>query len=97
MFKSLILQVTAFPGAETIHSLQGAVVGYLLATGYLSDKLTRVGIAFTLMQGFAIYETLEQWRIGDSGDVDFQVMLMTAWLSAVITLAVHLVRETYKT
>lgn len=90
MFDELILQVTRFPGAEAIHSLQGVVIGVLLARGYLKGSLERVGIAIALMAGFAIYEGYERWRIMDEADVDFQVMLITAWLSAMITLAVHL-------
>ena len=93
MLRNLVLQFAQFPGAETIHLLQGVVCGVLLVTGYLRSSTARVCIALTLMVGFAIYETLEQWRIGDSGDVDFQVMLITMWLSGAVTLGVKYLRR----
>lgn len=96
MLENLILQFAKFPGAESIHGLQGAVAGYLLMTGVVKSKTAHVLTAMTLVVAFAIYEGFERWRIGDAADVDFQVALITAWLSACITLVVHLVYEHFK-
>ena len=96
MLRSLILQLTAFPGAESIHALQGVVVGVLLARAYLTERLEQAVIALTLMVGFAIYETLEQWSIGDRGDIDFQVQLIALWVSALVTIAVNLCWAHYR-
>ena len=93
MLRNLILQFSQFPGAETIHLLQGVVCGILLVSGYLRSSVARVVIALVLMAGFAIYEGYEQWRIGDAGDIDFQVFLITMWLTMHVTLAVHLARR----
>ena len=90
MIENLLLQFHKFPFAESIHSLQGIVIGILIARGYLADSLVRVMIALVLMSGFIAYETLEQYRIGDMGDLDVSAMLIAAWLSAMVTLVVHL-------
>ena len=96
MLSNIILSFTKFPAAESIHLLQGAVAGYLLLTGVVKAKVAHVLTAMTIVVAFAIYEGYERWRIGDEADVDFQVALITAWLSAVITLVIHLVREHLK-
>ena len=93
MLHNIILAFTQFPGAESIHLLQGVVAGFLLARAYLKQNIANVGIALTLLAGFAIYEGYERWRIGDNADTDFQVFLITMWLTATITLAVHLLRS----
>ena len=96
MLHDLILQIAKFPGAESIHLLQGAVAGWLLVRGYLKKCLVRVSIAVVIIIAFAIYETLERWRINDPGDVDFQVALIAAWLTSMITLAYAMIREWLK-
>ena len=93
MLQNLIIQFSKFPGAESIHLLQGVVAGFLLANGYIRDSVARVCIALTLLAGFAIYEGYEMFRIKDEGDIDFQVFLITMWLSCCVTLAIHLYRE----
>ena len=93
VIEHLVLQFQRFPGAETIHSLQGVIVGILLARGYLKESLARVGVALTLMAAFAIYEGYERWRIGDEADLDFAAMLVAAWISTLVTLAIHLIRN----
>ena len=97
MLENLVLQFRRFPFAESIHMAQGIVVGILLARGYLKESLVRVGIALTLMAAFAVYEALEQLRIGDRGDLDFSAMLIAAWLSAMVTLGLHLLINRKKT
>ena len=91
--KELILQITKFPGAESIHMAQGFVAGWLLVQGYIHRCLVRVVIAVLVMITFAIYETLEMFRIADKGDIDFQVALICMWLSGCLTLAYHLIRK----
>ena len=91
MLRNMILQITAFPGAEAVHSLQGVVIGFLLARAYLEESLAQALVALTLLAGFCVYESLEQLRIADRGDIDVMVLLVTTWLSAVITLVVTLV------
>ena len=96
MLKDLILQIAQFPGAESLHMLQGAVAGYLLVQGYLKDSVARVSIALTILVGFIAYETLEQWRIGDNGDLDTQAALISMWICGIITLAISLIRKAQK-
>lgn len=92
MLHNIILAFTQFPGAESIHLLQGVVAGFLLARGYLKQCITHVAIAVTLLVGFAIYEGYERWRIGDNADTDFQVFLITMWLTSLLTLGIAVIR-----
>ena len=92
MIESIVIQFRKFPGAETVHLLQGAVAGFLMVNGYIHQSVARVLIAFVIMTGFAIYEICERWRIGDEADIDFAVFLVTMWASMMITLAVYLIR-----
>ena len=93
MLHNVILAFTKFPGAESIHLIQGVIAGILLTQGYIHKCIARVGIALFVMVAFAVYEGYERWRIQDNADVDFQVMLITAWISAIITLAFYIVRQ----
>ena len=81
MLENLVIQFTKFPGAEIIHSLQGAVVGILLVKAYCEKCVAQAWIAFTILVGFAIYEGYERWRIGDEADIDFQVFLIMMWVT----------------
>ena len=96
MFQEIILAFHHFPGAETIHLLQGVVVGFLLATGYLKEKPARVIIALTLLIGFAIYEGYERWRILDNADTDFSIFLITSWITGIITFVCHVVWRAWR-
>lgn len=96
MLHDIILAFTKFPGAESIHLLQGVVAGCLLAVGYLKRELAYVGIALTLLAGFAIYEGYERWRIGDNADTDFQVFLITMWAACILTLAVTVLKTHWR-
>ena len=92
MLHNIILAFTQFPGAESIHLLQGVVAGFLLARAYLKRNIANAIIALTLLVGFAIYEGYERWRIGDNADTDFQVFLITMWLTSSLTLMVACIR-----
>ena len=96
MLQALLLQFAKFPGAETIHLLQGAVAGWLLASGYLANRTARIVLALALMKGFAIYEGYERWVIGDRADIDFQVFLIMMWLTASVTLVIGLWQQRNK-
>lgn len=92
MFHDLIEQITQFPQAEFVHLMQGAVAGWLIVFSYIHKRVEGVIIGFLILCAFAIYETLERWRIGDPADVDFQVALIFAWVSAVVTIAYYVIK-----
>ena len=77
----LISQFTKFPLAETIHLLQGAIAGILVARGYHAKAAADMLAALLIMVGFAIYEGFERWRINDNADIDFQVFLIVMWIA----------------
>lgn len=96
MLHNLLLQFHRFPGAESIHLAQGLVAGWLLVSGYIHQRAERVAIALVLLAGFCVYETLEQWRIGDNGDLDVSAFLIAMWLSAIMSLAIYLGVEAWR-
>ena len=81
MLDNIAYVIREFPGAELIHSLQGAVVGILLVRAYIERCAAQAIMAFTILVGFAIYEGFEMWRIHDQGDVDFQIFLIMMWVA----------------
>ena len=92
MLHGILLQFTKFPGAESIHLLQGVVAGWLLVSAVIDESLARATAALVILLGFCAYELAEMWRVSDNGDLDIQVFLIAMWLSAMVSLVVYGVR-----
>ena len=84
-----------YPIATAIHWGQGLLAGWLLAQAHWKRHWHLIGYALLATLCFISYEALEQYRIGDRGDVDvlnFTVMLHVA---AALTSLYHAIRRLF--
>ena len=89
----LITQIINYPLAETIHSFQGIIAGWLLCHGLLRDKTSYVLGAFVVAYCFIAYEDTEMARIHDQGDSDIMVFWGTAMVTALFYDIIHYFRH----
>ena len=89
----LIQQIKSFPIPEIIHSLQGWICGALAAHGVFKNQNSFVMAAILVAICFIAYESLEQLRIRDKGDVDVMVFAGTALFTGIIYSIIHFWRK----
>ena len=95
MFDFLLQDITFkdYPIPTLIHWMQGALVGWLVAQAHFRKNWHLVGYAIIATTTFLAYESLEQLRIGDRGDVDVLNFAVLVHLAAAITSAYYLIRK----
>lgn len=98
MFDFITQDITLkdYPIATCIHWAQGILVGWLVAQAHWKAHWHLIGYAFLATACFLVYETLEQLRIGDRGDVDVLNFAVMVHIAAGVTCAFHAGRERWK-
>ena len=91
--QDVITQIMNFPVAESIHSMQGYLVGWLLSHGVIKNKDAWGRAGFSAGTFFIAYELAEMWRISDQGDSDVMVFLATAWITGLLYAVAHYFRH----
>ena len=81
-----------YPIPTLIHWAQGGLVGWLVAQAHFRKHWHLIGYALIATAVFLCYETLEQVRIGDRGDVDVLNFGLLVHASAFITMLYHQIR-----
>ena len=82
-----------YPLSEAVHALQGVLTGFLATRGIIHREISDAIIALLLTAGFAIYEITEQWKIGDAAYQDFENFWLTAVVTGLIYVVIHLWRK----
>lgn len=82
-----------YPIPTLIHWAQGALVGWLVAQAHFRKHWHLIGYAAIATVIFLCYESLEQLRIGDRGDVDVLNFGMLVHVSAGCTAIYHGIRK----
>ena len=95
MFEFITQDITLqdYPIPTLIHWAQGALVGWLLMQAHFRQHWHLVGYAVIATAVFLCYESLEQSRIGDRGDVDVLNFAMLIHISAAFTAIYHKLRK----
>ena len=82
--------LTEYPVATIIHWLQGILVGWLVMRS--PSRWHYLAYAIIATACFLAYESLEQARIGDRGDVDVLNFVVMVHTSAGVTALVRYIR-----
>ena len=95
MFDFLFQDMTfrEYPIPTLIHWFQGGLVGILVMQAHFKRHWHLLGYALVATAVFLCYESLEQARIGDRGDVDVLNFAVLVHLSAFFTASVHIIRK----
>ena len=95
MFEFITQDITLkdYPIPTLIHWFQGALVGWLVAQSHFRKHWHLIGYAVIATATFLCYESLEQFRIADRGDVDVLNFAVLVHLSAGITAGYHAIRK----
>ena len=95
MFDFITQDITLrdYPIPTLIHWAQGALVGILVAQAHFRKHWNLIGYALIATASFLCYESLEQARIGDRGDVDVLNFAMLIHISAACTAIYHAIRK----
>ena len=95
MFDFIVQDLTwsQYPVPTAIHWLQGLLVGFLLVQAHYKEHWHLIGYAALSTLCFLCYESLEQMRIGDSGDIDVLNFTFMLHVSAGITFLVHEIKR----
>ena len=82
-----------YPFATALHWAQGVLVGWLLMRAIYRKNGYLLGYACVTCVCFLLYESLEQLRIADRGDVDVLNFALFVHLSAGATAGWHYWKE----
>ena len=82
-----------YPIPTLVHWFQGALVGWLLVQAHYREHWHLVGYALIATAVFLCYESLEQLRIADRGDVDVLNFAVLVHVSAGMTGIYHAIRR----
>lgn len=82
-----------YPFATASHWAQGLLAGWLVAQAHWKKHWHLIGYALLTTVCFLVYESLEQYRIGDRGDVDVLNFALMVHVSAGITCIYHAIRN----
>ena len=87
------ITIKDYPIPTLIHWFQGALVGFLVVQAHYRQHWHLVGYAVIATIVFLTYESLEQSRIADRGDVDVLNFAVLVHLSAFVTAIFHKLRK----
>ena len=89
------ITLSDYPAQTLVHWAQGLLVGFLLVQAHFKQHWHLIGYAAIATICFISYESLEQVRISDRGDIDVLNFALMVHISAVLTAIYHLLRRKY--